>query len=143
REHHALVLDAEVVVQMARAVLLHDEFERARGLLLARAAGRLGRDVEAALAVVLGEPAVAAQVVGGARTLRHRLSPAPARRRAAWRPPARRPRTRRGHPSRWAPAATRGWRRRSSRAGAASDAGPACSRGNRRAAAWRPGRCCS
>src|SRR5256884_7138645 len=77
---------------MARAVLLHDEFERARGLLLARAAGRLGRDVEAALAVVLGEPAVAAQVVGGARTLRHRLSPAPARRRAAW-PRRRRPAT--------------------------------------------------
>src|SRR5947209_9294512 len=56
---------------MARTVLLHDELERARRLPGAGAARRLGGDVETPLAIVFGEPAVAAQVVVGARTLGH------------------------------------------------------------------------
>src|SRR5439155_23793825 len=46
---------AEVVVEARGAVLLHDEGERLRGAPRARAARRLGRDGEAALAPVLGE----------------------------------------------------------------------------------------
>src|SRR2546429_9593243 len=58
-------------MQVARAVLLHDELERARRLLLPRTSGGLRRDVEAPLAVVFGESAVAAEVVERGVALGH------------------------------------------------------------------------
>src|SRR2546423_13539736 len=58
-------------MQVARAVLLHDELERARRLLLPRASGGLRRDVEAPLAVVFGESAVAAEIVERGVALGH------------------------------------------------------------------------
>src|SRR5207244_11446550 len=61
RQHRALVLEAEVVVQVAGPVLLDDELQRP-GARLARAAWRLRGDVEAPLAVVLGQHAVLAEV---------------------------------------------------------------------------------
>jgi hypothetical protein len=74
------VLEAEVIVKMPGAVLLDDIAERAPGLTPARSGaslrstparsgaatafrGRLRRDVEAALAGVLGEDAVLAQLL--------------------------------------------------------------------------------
>ena len=61
-EHHPAVLQAEVVVERRRAVLLDDELERLPRFSRPRISARLGRDVEVALPVVLGEPAVRAHV---------------------------------------------------------------------------------
>ena len=62
REQHALVLEAEVVVEMTGEVLLHAEEQRRLGLLLLRAlggdgqvAGRFGRRLEVALLFVFVE----------------------------------------------------------------------------------------
>jgi hypothetical protein len=56
------VLQTKVVVEMARAVLLDDERERASGLARSHRRGRLRRHTEVALAIVFGETAVLAEV---------------------------------------------------------------------------------
>ncbi len=60
-KHDAVMLQAKIVMQSARAVLLDDEFQSFL-MRAPRFAGRLGRHVEAALAVVLGEFAEEAQL---------------------------------------------------------------------------------
>jgi hypothetical protein len=78
RQHHPLVLQPKVVVKVAGAVLLHDELKGgtggSSGPFAHWLAGRFGRHVEAAFALVLGQAAVAAQIgqVGMPNLCRHR-----------------------------------------------------------------------
>ena len=85
REHHPAVLQPEVVVERGRAVLLDDELEGPPRLPRPRGPLGLGCDVEVALPVVLGEPAVRAHVreLGGGRGPAARLLSFPGSRRVA------------------------------------------------------------
>ena len=64
REHDAAMLETEVVVQLAGPVLLDDELQRSTPGARAsrRAPGGLGSDREAALAIVLGQPTIPAEI---------------------------------------------------------------------------------
>jgi hypothetical protein len=74
RKHDTVVLEAEIVVQMARAMFLDHELA---GFLLGAAglARRLGRHVEAALAIVFGKFAVAAEIGLFAARFFHQAAP--------------------------------------------------------------------